>query len=225
MLITPDIFKIVDLVSKRTDAVFAYPTETFYGLGARIGDYEALERIIRIKGRESAKGMIILVADMAMAKTVASIDERQQALLEHFWPGPLSAVLEERGDVHGKVALRVSPNAMATALCRALGPITSTSANLAGHPPARTAYEVRDLQLEFDAILDGGLTPGGAPSTLADLTTNPTLPAGRCSSVVGNPRAGKTGLRPEGQLSSPQIFFQAASSVVCTTSRAISPLA
>ena len=179
MLITPDIFKIVDLVSKRTDAVFAYPTETFYGLGARIGDYEALERIIRIKGRESAKGMIILVADMAMAKTVASIDERQQALLEHFWPGPLSAVLEERGDVHallkveGKVALRVSPNAMATALCRALGPITSTSANLAGHPPARTAYEVRDLQLEFDAILDGGLTPGGAPSTLADLTTNP----------------------------------------------------
>ena len=198
MLFTQDIPQIVDLATRRSDAVFAYPTETFYGLGARIGDHEAVERIIRMKGRESAKGMIVLVADMAMAKTVAWIDERQQALLEHFWPGPLSAVLEARGDVHAllrvesKVAVRVSPNAMATALCRALGPITSTSANLAGHPSARTAQEVRDLQLEIDAILDGGLTPGGAPSTLADLTVEPTrcLRAGALpwSVIVGRER-------------------------------------
>jgi L-threonylcarbamoyladenylate synthase len=179
MLTTQDIFQIVDLVTKRTDAVFAYPTETFYGLGARIGDHESLERIIRIKGRESTKGMIVLVADMAMAKQVAYIDARQQALLEHFWPGPLSAVLKARPEVHallrveGKVALRVSPNAVAAALCRALGPITSTSANLSGQPAARSAHEVGDHGLDIDAILDGGLTPGGAPSTVADLTVDP----------------------------------------------------
>jgi len=179
MLITRDQDQITAYVAGRAGAVFAYPTETFYGLGARIGDHEALERIIRIKGRQSAKGMIVLVADMAMAKTVAWIDARQQALLERFWPGPLSAVLAARTNLHAllrvedKVALRVSPNAMATARCRALGPITSTSANLAGHPPALSVGEVRDMGLEIDAILDGGVTPGGAPSTLADLTSNP----------------------------------------------------
>ncbi|HQP31621.1 MAG TPA: L-threonylcarbamoyladenylate synthase [Deltaproteobacteria bacterium] len=179
MLITSDPAQIIAYVARRSDAVFAYPTETFYGLGARIGDHDALERIISIKGREGAKGMIVLVADMIMAKTVARIGKRQQALLEQFWPGPLSALLQARPGLHallcvdGKVALRVSPNAMAAALCRALGPITSTSANFAGHPPARTAPGVQGQGLEIDAILDGGTTPGGAPSTLADLTVKP----------------------------------------------------
>lgn len=179
MFITREPAQVIAYAGMRSDAVFAYPTETFYGLGARIGDLEALERIIRIKGREGAKGMIVLVADMAMAKTVAWIEEPQRALLERFWPGPLSALLQARPGLHallcvdGKVALRVSPNAMAAALCRALGPITSTSANFAGHPPARTASEVEGQGLEIDAILDGGTTPGGAPSTLADLTVKP----------------------------------------------------
>jgi len=181
MLITSDPAQVIAYVARRSDAVFAYPTETFYGLGACIGDHDALERIIHIKGRDSAKGMIVLVADMAMAKTVAYIDERQEALLARFWPGPLSAVLQARPGLHpllgieGKVALRISPNTMATRLCRALGPITSTSANLAGHPPARTASVVQEQGLEIDAILDGGLTTGGEPSTLADLTANPAL--------------------------------------------------
>lgn len=179
MLITNEPARIIACVSMRSDAIFAYPTETFYGLGARIGDFDGLERIIRIKGRAATKGMIVLVADMAMAKQVAFIDARQEALLERLWPGPLSAVLQARPDVsallcvEGKVAVRVSPNAMAIALCRALGPITSTSANLAGQPPARTAAEVKEQELEIDAILDGGATPGGAPSTLADFTTHP----------------------------------------------------
>ncbi len=179
MFITSDPVQIREYVTKRSDAVFAYPTETFYGLGARIGDHDALERIIRIKGRESSKGMIVLVADMDMAKGVAWIDTRQQALLEQFWPGPFSALLQARPGLHallcvdGKVALRVSPNAMAAYLCRALGPITTTSANFAGCPPAMTAPEVQGLGLEIDAILDGGSTPGGAPSTLADLTVTP----------------------------------------------------
>lgn len=179
MLITKDIAAIASLAASRTGVVFAYPTETFYGLGARIGDAAALQEIIRIKGRDASKGMIVLVADMAMAETLAEIGAKQRAVLARFWPGPFSAILPARSEidpllcVEGRVSLRISPHAGATTLVRALGPLTSTSANPTGKAPARTAEEVLDYNLELDAILDGGPTPGGAPSTLVDLTADP----------------------------------------------------
>jgi L-threonylcarbamoyladenylate synthase len=75
----------------------------------------------------------------------------------------------------GKVALRISSNILATSLVKIVGPITSTSANRSGETPARTAHEVTGRGLAIDAILDGGETPGGKPSTLIDLTTWPPL--------------------------------------------------
>jgi len=73
----------------------------------------------------------------------------------------------------GKIALRISPDRHATGLVQQVGPITSTSANRAGEPPARTAEELERLGLDIDAVLDGGQTPGGKPSTLIDLTAWP----------------------------------------------------
>lgn len=179
MLVTKDVSAIVSLAAGRAGFVFAYPTETFYGLGARINDDAALQRIIHIKGRDVMKGMIVLVADMPMAEELAEIDADQRAVLERFWPGPLSAVLSARPGIHpllcvdGKISLRISPNADAAALVRELGPITSTSANISGRPPSRSVAEVMQHDLVLDAILDGGVTPGGAPSTLVDFTTDP----------------------------------------------------
>ncbi|HWR68912.1 MAG TPA: Sua5/YciO/YrdC/YwlC family protein, partial [Desulfomonilia bacterium] len=72
-------------------------------------------------------------------------------------------------------ALRISPNSIAAALVGRVGPITSTSANRSGAPPARTAGEVARQGLDIDAILDGGESPGGQPSTLIDLTVWPPL--------------------------------------------------
>lgn len=179
MLVTKDVSAIVSLAAGRAGFVCAYPTETFYGLGARIDDEAALQRIMRLKGRDAMKGMIVLVADMAMAEALAEIHADQRALLERFWPGPLSAILPARSGIHpllciaGKISLRVSPNADATALVRKLGPITSTSANISGRPPSRSVEEVMQHNLAIDAILDGGVTPGGAPSTLVDFTMEP----------------------------------------------------
>lgn len=159
----------------------AYPTETFYGLGTRISDAEGLNRIIEAKGRDAAKGMIVLVSDMGMATLIARIDERQKTLLEMVWPGPVSVVLMAAQEIHtilapeGKVALRISPDRLATELVRQAGPITSTSANRAGEAPARTPGEVNSQNLDIDAILDGGQTPGGKPSTLIDLTVWPPV--------------------------------------------------
>jgi L-threonylcarbamoyladenylate synthase len=181
MLITSDASTIASLMRSKPGSLAAYPTETFYGLGVLINSKDSLDRIITIKGRDVAKGMIVLVSDMTMASSIALIDSDQRKLLERLWPGPVSVVLEAKQDIDpllapgGKVALRISPNIMATSLVEMVGPITSTSANRSGEPPARTAHEVAGRGLAIDAIFDGGETPGGKPSTLIDLTTWPPV--------------------------------------------------
>jgi L-threonylcarbamoyladenylate synthase len=181
MLITSDTSVIASLMRSKPGSLSAYPTETFYGLGVLIDSRNGLDRIIAVKGRDAAKGMIVLVSDITMASCVAIINNDQKRLLERLWPGPVSVVLEAKKDIDpllapsGKVALRISPNLLATALVEMVGPITATSANRSGEPSARTAHEVADSGLVIDAILDGGETPGGKPSTLIDLTIWPPL--------------------------------------------------
>jgi L-threonylcarbamoyladenylate synthase len=181
MLITHDASAIASLMRAKPGSLTAYPTETFYGLGVLIDSRDGLDRIITVKGRDAAKGMIVLVSDMTMASCIAVIDNDQKKLLEILWPGPVSVVLEAKQDIDpllapdGKVALRISPNILATSLVEMVGPITSTSANRSGEPPARTAREVAGTGLAIDAILDGGETSGGKPSTLVDFTTWPPV--------------------------------------------------
>ena len=179
MLVTSDVEQIASLLNNKEGSVIAYPTETFYGLGARISDHVAAVRIIRLKGRDAAKGIIILAAGMAMVSAIAETDGRSIDLLKRFWPGPLSAVLRAKKGIdpllapQGKVAVRISPNAMALALIREVGPITSTSANISGRPPSQTLEDITAQNLDIDGIFDGGKTPGGKPSTLIDLTVWP----------------------------------------------------
>ena len=181
MLVTTDVHRIASLLLEHPGSVAAYPTETFYGLGTRIHDAQGLHRIIAAKGRDALKGMIVLVSDMAMAADLAVIDGRQKALLDRVWPGPVSVLLKAARTLdpllapEGSIALRISPNSLATTLVQQAGPITSTSANRTGGPPARTADEVVRQGLDIDAVLDGPQTPGGKPSTLIDLTAWPPV--------------------------------------------------
>jgi L-threonylcarbamoyladenylate synthase len=178
MLVTTSAEEIANLVKKKPGSVFAYPTETFYGLGCPITDALATMRIIKVKGRDAAKGLIVLADGMPQAKALAEIDTRQESLLGHFWPGALSAVLKCHRGLHepaqfiqnGTIAIRVSPEPLAIELARLLGPVISTSANPSGMEPADTAEDVLSYGLNIDAILDGGKTPGGLPSTLIYLT-------------------------------------------------------
>ncbi len=181
MLVTADVTAVAQLLLSRPGCVCAYPTETFYGLGARIDDAAALNRIIAAKGRDALKGMIVLVSDMAVAATLARMDRKQKDLLERLWPAPVSVVLRAARALDpllapdGRVAVRISPHGMAAKLVQQAGPVTSTSANRTGEPPARSAEDVARQDLDIDAVLDGGRTPGGKPSTLVDLTVWPPV--------------------------------------------------
>lgn len=167
----------------RDGGLVAFPTETFYGLGANAFDATAVSRVFRAKGRPADKPLLVLVDSVAMAETVAAeIPVRARRLMSRYWPGPLTLILPARPALPlaltagtGTIGLRVPGHPVARALVRAAGcPITAPSANLHGGPSPRTAAEVlAGLGDRVDVILDGGPTPGGPASTLLDLTAEP----------------------------------------------------
>ncbi|MFI5353894.1 MAG: L-threonylcarbamoyladenylate synthase [Candidatus Binatales bacterium] len=149
-----------------------YPTETFYALGADAASPRALEHLFAIKQREPDKPVALIVADLAMARQmVAEIPAAALRLADTFWPGPLTMILPARSGLNaallgnnGGVGLRVSSHPIAHALVQRLGrPLTATSANLAGEPPADSIEQARTAFGNKVAIyLEGGrlgLTP------------------------------------------------------------------
>lgn len=161
----------------------AFPTETFYGLGAAALDPAAAERVFQVKGRPASQPLLVLVESVAMVdRLVAGIPPVARALMARHWPGPLTLVLRASPAVPRTVTgggdtigVRLSPHPVATGLVRALGaPVTAPSANPTGLAPPRTAAEVQAYFANVLAlILDAGPTPGGPPSTVLDVTTDP----------------------------------------------------
>ncbi|HEU5262701.1 MAG TPA: L-threonylcarbamoyladenylate synthase [Gemmatimonadales bacterium] len=168
----------------RKGGLLAYPTETVYGLGSRAkaDDVQALQQL---KGRRPDKPFLLLVSgrDMAEAHGLA-FNEAARALARAFWPGPLSLVLPGGGGrlpdslrgPEGGIAVRWTSHAGMARLTQALGePVTSTSANLPGHPPAPGAEALaRDFHAAVEAgkllVLDGGVLGNSPPSTVVDCT-------------------------------------------------------
>jgi L-threonylcarbamoyladenylate synthase len=161
----------------------AFATDTVYGLGAHAFLPEAVVRLYEAKRRSRSKAIPILLAKGADAHLVADpVPPHVERLAARFWPGPLTLVLPARTDLPeavtaggDSVALRVPDHPLVLALISALGaPLAVTSANLSGAPSPVTAEEVEaQLGGRVDLILDGGHCPGGVPSTVVDLTTQP----------------------------------------------------
>ncbi|MEW6265411.1 MAG: L-threonylcarbamoyladenylate synthase [Thermodesulfobacteriota bacterium] len=163
--------------------VLAGPTQSFYGLMAAADKAPALERIMTLKGREPNKPLLLLL-DQPLRLTcyARELPESAQGLAAKFWPGPLTLLLRARRGLHPAlvgptrtVGVRVEGLPAIRTLIRALDrAITGTSANPGGRPPALTAEEVQAyFGDKIDLILDGGPCPGGAGSTLIDVSIGP----------------------------------------------------
>jgi L-threonylcarbamoyladenylate synthase len=161
-----------------------YPTDTLYALGCRAVDAAAVDRLRAAKARDTEKPLPVVAADVAQARSLWARWPAQAAVLaDRFWPGPLTLVLEAapglpRGltAASGSLAVRVPALALVRALCAAAGPLVSTSANLAGGPPATTCEEaLAGLPGAVALALDAG-PANRTPSTLVDVTgTEPRL--------------------------------------------------
>ncbi len=169
----------------KNGGLIAYPTETVYGLGADPYRTEAMQKIFTAKGREETKGIILLIRGADdLATLVRAVSPTAQTLIRAFWPGPLTLVFKARPDLppallggRDTIALRHSSSPIAAQLLTALGgPLTSTSANRSGTPPARSADDAQNaLGDHLDLILDGGPSASETPSTLVDVSADRAL--------------------------------------------------
>ncbi len=167
----------------RNGGLVAFPTESFYGLGADALDPRALERVFTVKGRPESKPLLVLVDSVAMAEGLAAeVPAGARELMARYWPGPLTLVLKAAIDVPdrltagtGTVGVRMPAHPVALGLVSAAGlAVTAPSANPNGAEPPTTALAVRRyFEGAVDLILDGGATAGGVGSTIADCTVWP----------------------------------------------------
>jgi L-threonylcarbamoyladenylate synthase len=166
----------------RRGEVIVFPTETFYGLGADALNFTAVEKVFRLKGRDPKNPFPVLVSDRSMLNSlVENISPLAEKLIARFWPGPLTLVLPGRENIPpplvnsaGGIGVRISSQSTANEIVRMLGrPLTATSANPSGRPPARTIAQARNyFPGEIEVFIDGGESTSKTGSTVAAVVEN-----------------------------------------------------
>lgn len=169
------------LQALRVGGVIACPTEAVWGLSCNPWSRRAVQRLLALKGRAPAKGLILVAAtEQQLEFLLADLDPDQRKSLSDSWPGPTTWLVPHAGRVpawihgaHDTVAVRVSGHAAVGALCLAWGgPLVSTSANPAGSLPPRQRYQVKRYFGEtLDYLLPGAVGSSGRPTRIRDLAT------------------------------------------------------
>lgn len=168
----------------RRGGLIAYPTESCYGLGCDPRNPRALKRLIRLKGRSAAKGML-LIADRykRLLPFLRPLRPADLARMQRSWPGPVTWVVPASATCsplltggRATIAVRVTAHRGAAQLCRSAGmALVSTSANRSGQKPAKTAAECRRIFGGRVRVIAGRIGARKRPSTLIDLATGTVL--------------------------------------------------
>lgn len=160
----------------RAGGLVLFPTETVYGLGANGLDDTAVKNIFKAKGRSADNPLILHISDNDMLNTIATnISEIEQKLMDAFWPGPFTIILNRKPIVPDSVTasldtvgIRMPSNKIANKLIAYSGvPIAAPSANISGRPSGTSISDIFDeLSDRVDCIIDGGSTDVGLESTV-----------------------------------------------------------
>jgi len=161
--------------------IIVYPTDTLYGFGANALDVPAIEKIYALKRRLPEKPLSIAVRDMAMAERYAIIGPRETYFLQQIWPGPITVILPRRSSLPevltaGRpVGIRCIPHPFLGALFKEIDfPVVTTSANISGEETPRDPKEIaaifRNEKIRPDLLIDAGMLPPSAASTVIDLS-------------------------------------------------------
>ena len=162
----------------RQGGLVAFPTDTVYGVGVSAFDPAGIEQLFVVKGRDAGKAIAVLLGDSAdLPRVTAGMNPLAERLAERFWPGPLTLVVPRHPGLPSilspqpTIGVRMPDHPVALELLRRAGPLATTSANLSGQASPVTAQEVlNQLGGRIGLVLDGGQTPGGVASTVADCT-------------------------------------------------------
>ena len=179
-------FKYIDEAATiiREGGLVAFPTETVYGLGADATNPEAVKNIFIAKGRPQDNPLIIHVASKDISKYVKSVPKIASILIDKFWPGPLTIILEKKDIIPditsanlATIGVRMPNSEIALNLIKcSKKPIAAPSANISGRPsPTDMNRCVEDLNGKIDYILGGENSDIGVESTIIDCTVNPPI--------------------------------------------------
>ena len=161
-------------------AVIGVPTDTVYGLVCLYSDATAIDQLFAVKERPSQKALPVLLGDAEQAAAVVrtAAEAAAQALIDRYWPGPLTLVLPARSHLPpaltaggDTVGVRLPAHPFLRALARRVGPLASSSANHSGEPPCATPAAVLDqLDGRIPLLIDAGPAPLAQSSTVLDLS-------------------------------------------------------
>ena len=165
--------------------IVAFPTRYLYGLGADALNHDAVDRIFEIKKRSHYKPILILIHQQEdLARLAKNVSANALQIMNHFWPGEITVVVDAADMLpqnltagSGKIGVRLPQHPVAVALVKAVqGPITATSANLAGKKGCARIDDLDPRIAErLDIILDAGPLKGGIGSTIVDVTIDPPV--------------------------------------------------
>lgn len=172
----------------RHGGIIAYPTEAVYGLGCDPDNEQAIATILELKQRDRNKGLILIASDVSqLLPYLDELPDESRHRVLASWPGPFTwlwpaaATTSQwlRGE-YQTLAVRVTAHPVARKLCQAYGkPLVSTSANLSGQPPARTAKEVQQqFSDRIDCIVEGDVGPQTSPTEIRDAITGDLIRGG-----------------------------------------------
>jgi L-threonylcarbamoyladenylate synthase len=172
----------------REGRLIAYPTEAVFGLGCDPGNESAVRKVLALKNRPLASGLILIGSSFAQFEPwVAEVPPARLQTAEATWPGPVTWLFPRSAaapgficGAHDTVAIRVTAHPVCIELCSAFGgPVVSTSANPHSAPPARSAGQVEDYFGDFiGGIVAGRLGGAPGPSEIRDLRTGRAIRVG-----------------------------------------------
>ncbi len=170
----------------RGGGLIAYPTEAVWGLGCDPLNRAAVMRLLEIKRRPVEKGLIVIASHFEdIEPWLQPLNEKIEERAYRTWPGPFTWLWPATDAAppwitggSGKIAVRLTRQPVAQALCDRVGPLVSTSANLSGQAPAKTLTEVRlRFGKQIDAVLPGALGRSARPTVIRDLLSGRTVRA------------------------------------------------
>lgn len=163
----------------KQDGVISVPTDTVYGICARINSIEAYNKLISIKNRPSNKSFPVMCADEEQIKSIAIVDEKIEKLIHAFMPGPVTLILNKRNEKNinnrglrttSEIAVRMAPsNVLKELIYKTGSPIFMTSANQSGEKECNNLDEIEKLCPTLDGMMEGNVSFGKA-STIIDCT-------------------------------------------------------
>lgn len=156
--------------------IVVFPTDTVYGIGCNPYNANAVEKIYEIKSREKIKSLPVLAYSLDTVKEIARIDTFTEKIINKYWPGPLTLILEltdkklkKSLNLDNKIAVRIPDSKCTLKLLEKCGLLVGTSANISGSPPSTDPKECLKNITNYDVFLNGGTITSKGESTIIEI--------------------------------------------------------